>query len=115
MSDDTVNRDDYDFDPFEVFGLFEEICPEVFPAGWPKTGRKRKRGKKDKRVSDALKRLADRGFKVDSSLEIPYDDIAGSFNSRTLWQVFGLAQILKTEQPLPCFDSRGHKWDSDRH
>ena len=52
------------------------------------------------RYLDALNRLEDAGFSFDSDFRFPARLAATTFNAATLWQVFGLAQLLKREQPI---------------
>jgi hypothetical protein len=52
------------------------------------------------RFADALDRLGSVGFSFDNDFKFNCRQAATNFNSATLWQVFGLAQILKREQPI---------------
>jgi hypothetical protein len=52
------------------------------------------------RVTDAFEKLNDDGFIFDDGFGFDCATAAGNFNSTTLWQVFGLAQILEREQPV---------------
>jgi hypothetical protein len=57
-------------------------------------------GKAKERLCAAFEQLEVIGFPVDQELRWYWDEAAEHFTSPTLWRVFGLAQILKREQPI---------------
>jgi hypothetical protein len=53
------------------------------------------------RCHDAWDKLEAVGFSFDDDFQFSWRYASEHFNAATLWQVFGLAQLLKREQPIP--------------
>src|SRR3981081_2597222 len=51
-------------------------------------------------LTEAFAQLEAVGFEFEPEFEWYFDEAAERFDRRTLWRVLGLAQILKTEQPI---------------
>ena len=52
------------------------------------------------RIDSAFDKLRGVGFAFDPAFRFDWNIAAENFNSATLWQVFGLAQLLEREQPV---------------
>jgi hypothetical protein len=52
------------------------------------------------RITDALGKLSEAGFEFDDGYRFTWRQAAANFNTVTLWQVFGLSQLLEREQPI---------------